>query len=681
MQEFPYDAFLSYAHSDLQSVERLHAFLENDWVKGQRKRIVYIDRERLFPGPMESAIDKALAESRYLIVCCSEAAAGSKWVNLEIEKFLEARSARLESEGSDEGASEYVIGCMVGPKGAVRSPVPEAFQRLEAASEELKLADLRHDLKRTRSAKKDWQLEARGLIAPLLGLKSEELLAKQARTRRYRRRIIATVASVMIAAAVAWWWWIQTDKYQQEQIRKSAPGLFADAESSACVDWARAMLRAGRKSELLASFGMYKDVRAKMAEATALALAGSGAFGDALRVLGPSLSARQLIHGFWNELQRRGVAEGVSVTAALDDLAAKALGERAITLRVLALGAQANLLASAGDQKKAQAEAEKALAIAQTLPRGEARTIAEAEAAWGLIAAGKHNLGLEALNSPGVTLQAFRYRILIYAVRGLQDEALRAIEPIKVRDDLKIALRIDVATALLQAGRRTESHAVIRSLLHRALTTGHNVDATLLRLLAESGDTQEVSFLMGNAYAQDRAIGRELMRITSVAQPKDLEYYNWNGMPWNERFRARSKIVRWTAERVGLEPARPLALNLLQDLKQGTNPSRDRADRPPAVLLDVAAALASVEERAQASKLVEEVLRSFEGRRILTPDSTLLVQTASVLTRLHKFKLARQTAQRSLPSDRLAAYAILLAAMAPGIDNPIPWYRTKSIWN
>ena len=97
-----YWAFLSYSHQDTKVCEWLHRSLESFHVPkrliGRETRDgriparlfpVFRDRDEL-PGSSELGknLTEALAQSRYLIVICSPAAARSRWVNEEDRKSV-----------------------------------------------------------------------------------------------------------------------------------------------------------------------------------------------------------------------------------------------------------------------------------------------------------------------------------------------------------------------------------------------------------------------------------------------------------------------------------------------------------------------------------------------------------------------------------------------------------------
>lgn len=86
-----WDAFLSYSSRDREVVGRVHRFLEGYRLPGGRRLRIYRDETDIQGGELPGQIREALAASACLLVCCSRAAAGSRWVDREIQAFREAR--------------------------------------------------------------------------------------------------------------------------------------------------------------------------------------------------------------------------------------------------------------------------------------------------------------------------------------------------------------------------------------------------------------------------------------------------------------------------------------------------------------------------------------------------------------------------------------------------------------
>src|SRR5882724_7860007 len=100
-EEYRYDAFISYRHvePDRRWAKWLHKSLETYRVpsrlvreRGVRPRIerVFRDEEELpASADLSKEIDRALEQSRFLIVICSPRTPASRWVNKEVQRFRE----------------------------------------------------------------------------------------------------------------------------------------------------------------------------------------------------------------------------------------------------------------------------------------------------------------------------------------------------------------------------------------------------------------------------------------------------------------------------------------------------------------------------------------------------------------------------------------------------------------
>ena len=95
--DFLYDAFISYNQKlDKPFVRRLQKQLQNLGKAWWQRRAVRIFRDEtsLSATPeMWPAIERALAKSRYLVVCASPEAAASHWVNEEVRWWIAHKSA------------------------------------------------------------------------------------------------------------------------------------------------------------------------------------------------------------------------------------------------------------------------------------------------------------------------------------------------------------------------------------------------------------------------------------------------------------------------------------------------------------------------------------------------------------------------------------------------------------
>lgn len=101
---YKYPGFISYSHRDRKVAEWLHRALEGYRVPqrligsaGQygpvaaRLYPIFRDREELSAGALAEQLRQAIAQSRCYILICSPHAATSRWVNEEVEHFLNVR--------------------------------------------------------------------------------------------------------------------------------------------------------------------------------------------------------------------------------------------------------------------------------------------------------------------------------------------------------------------------------------------------------------------------------------------------------------------------------------------------------------------------------------------------------------------------------------------------------------
>lgn len=173
----PNDAFLSYAHEDLGSVEWLARLLESYWVPGQKPRRIFWDRDRIIARGLDEQIFDELRASRHLIVCCSRHTAESSWVQRELADFLREHEAAR------------VLVCRVGERTGPPEPLPPFLTRLWEGSERAVpfVPDLRGQPEREkgRGPRRRNLEEALALLAPLVGAQGkDEVLARRA--RRFR---------------------------------------------------------------------------------------------------------------------------------------------------------------------------------------------------------------------------------------------------------------------------------------------------------------------------------------------------------------------------------------------------------------------------------------------------------------------------------------------------------------
>lgn len=185
-----YRAFLSYSHADEEAATRLHRAVER-YVLPRRVQKAHALPRRLIPifrdvdelaaaSGLTTRLQDALDQSQWLIVLCSPAAAQSKYVNAEIEYFLQKH-----------GTSRILCALAEGEP-------PECFPpALRALKEEPLAADFRPG--------KDFELSKLKLIAALAGVDFTELRSREAQRRKRQQLIAASLLVGIGLGGLAYW--------------------------------------------------------------------------------------------------------------------------------------------------------------------------------------------------------------------------------------------------------------------------------------------------------------------------------------------------------------------------------------------------------------------------------------------------------------------------------------------
>ncbi|MEZ5463637.1 MAG: toll/interleukin-1 receptor domain-containing protein [Lysobacteraceae bacterium] len=221
-----YRAFISYSHADEAIATRLHRRLERyrpprglkrdrDSAAASRIHPVFRDRDELAgAGQLSDAIEAALAQSAALIVICSPAAVGSRWVGEEIRRF------RLHH------AERPVLAFVVNGE-----PAADPCNDPEQAAFPLQLlltdpADTSSPLQEPLAA--DARPQGDGfptaflkLVAGLLGVRFDQLRQRDLR-RRQRLWTLAIAGSLLLSACfavLAWQAIIARDAAREAQAR------------------------------------------------------------------------------------------------------------------------------------------------------------------------------------------------------------------------------------------------------------------------------------------------------------------------------------------------------------------------------------------------------------------------------------------------------------------------------
>ena len=210
--DYKYWAFISYSHHDTRWAEWLHKLLETYRVPGRLvgkagqlgaipKRLypVFRDRDEL-PGSADlgALINRALEQSRYLIVICSPRAAGSRYVNEEVRLFKAMGRANrvlcLIVDGEPNASDQ---------PGAAGLECFPAVARFEVGADgqltDRRVEPIAADAREGRDGRANASLK---IIAGLLEVGFDDLRQRE-RARLLRRRIaigLAAVAGVMVVA-------------------------------------------------------------------------------------------------------------------------------------------------------------------------------------------------------------------------------------------------------------------------------------------------------------------------------------------------------------------------------------------------------------------------------------------------------------------------------------------------
>jgi MTH538 TIR-like domain (DUF1863) len=233
---FKYRAFISYSHCDRRAAEWLHKAIENYRIpaslvgaSGRDGPIpshvfpVFRDRDELGSvSDLSASIRDALAESAYLIVVCSPAAANSRWVNQEIIEFK-----RL-------GRADRIHGLIVDGEPGSHSLEAECFPpslrfKLDAhgqLDEHQPAEPLAADMRPEGDGKSGAKLK---LIAGLLGVSLNDLRKREVIAARRRARITqaitTSIALLAVAGGLAAWYALAFRNQSEERL---VPGLRVD---------------------------------------------------------------------------------------------------------------------------------------------------------------------------------------------------------------------------------------------------------------------------------------------------------------------------------------------------------------------------------------------------------------------------------------------------------------------
>ena len=228
MQNFLYDAFISYRHTpqDTKTAETIQYELEHYRIpKGVRsaygiKKINRIFRDQAelqMSSDLSREIERALDASRFLIVICSEAYNQSPWCLHEVEYFLKHHNPErvlcVLSQGEPPGIFPAQLRAQKYP---VRNP-DGSTSYLTVGSEPL-ACDFRTDSKHAR------RTELPRLAAKIIGCSYDDLVMRRETYRKRRLALILSLSAAAAAVAMSYLVWSNvriTRNYRQSQINES----------------------------------------------------------------------------------------------------------------------------------------------------------------------------------------------------------------------------------------------------------------------------------------------------------------------------------------------------------------------------------------------------------------------------------------------------------------------------
>jgi len=230
-----YQAFLSYSHHDSDHADWLHKAIERFAIpKGLIGRVtvngpvprslspIFRDRHELAASSdLGQTIRLALKQSRFLIVLCSPAAAGSRWVNEEILAFKKLQGERCVLAAIVAG--EPWASTIPGREAEECFPpaLREKYDRRGRATGK-RAEPIAADLREGRDGREAGKLK---LIAGMLGLGLDDLVRREQQRRQKRLTYIAaaSLAGMTVASGLAIFAFDKRDEARDQ--RREAEGL------------------------------------------------------------------------------------------------------------------------------------------------------------------------------------------------------------------------------------------------------------------------------------------------------------------------------------------------------------------------------------------------------------------------------------------------------------------------
>lgn len=202
-QDFKYQAFISYAHTDEAAARRIHNALETypipkDMDEALRRKLTPIFRdvtELTAHHSLSEKIQEAVKSSRYLIVLCSPAAKISHWVNEEIKLFR-----RLHGESA-------ILSVIV--DGNPETAFPPALTK-----------DGREPLAANMTTREGFRFGTTQLAASMLGVGLDRLVQRDSKRRRKRMQLI-TAGALVFAGLMGGMTWTAMDARDEAEVSRT----------------------------------------------------------------------------------------------------------------------------------------------------------------------------------------------------------------------------------------------------------------------------------------------------------------------------------------------------------------------------------------------------------------------------------------------------------------------------
>ena len=185
MEQYTFDAFISYSHKDLSFGKWLQRKLETFSIpadmrgerpKGQKLRI-FRDQTDLAGTGLQDSLRANLREARYLIVLCSPQSAASSWVNEEVLFFISL------------GRKERIIPFIIDGEPMSDDPGLECYpEGLRSIRDYTLLGASIQEIGRNKAFLK--------LVSILLGVRFGRLVDRE--KQRRRRTILSTLAAALV---------------------------------------------------------------------------------------------------------------------------------------------------------------------------------------------------------------------------------------------------------------------------------------------------------------------------------------------------------------------------------------------------------------------------------------------------------------------------------------------------